>query len=289
MVTVLAALGIVYPPNTGLIHKGAPRTNALAPIALAKLVNAAKIRTSDPQWQQAQKEVSENSKLFDKNFVRNDGELQAAVLRNGPEGTKKITLTFDDGPHPGYTESLLKILKQEKVPATFFLVGFMAQKSPDLVRQIKAAGFEIGSHTYSHVTLTKLSPEQRLTEYQASINVLNSITGAPVRYFRPPGGDFDPNVIRDASRFGMRTVLWTNDPADYRNPSPNVQLDRMKTHLESGDIILLHDGSKSTLATLSEFIRYARKKGYQFVGLDDLRPAKLATKAYQTPISSVRR
>ncbi|MBI1334805.1 MAG: polysaccharide deacetylase family protein [Armatimonadetes bacterium] len=251
-----------------------PTTPRRAPepwhIELAPKVNSAKLRVEASTWKSAQREVSANKSRLE-GGPETLQELRKSILKEGPETGKKIALTFDDGPHLKATDDLIKILKEEHVPATFFVVGFMAEKYPNLVRSIKAAGFEIGNHSYSHVTLTKLTTEEILTEYKANNDVIQRLTGAPARYCRPPGGDIDSEVVRNAAKLGMTTVLWTADPADYSNPKDDLLLDREVAKLDSGAIFLLHDGSKSTLATLREFIHVARKKGYKFVSLDEMR------------------
>ena len=240
-----------------------------AQIALARGINAARVRMNDLDWKVADREVNLNKRLNGEHQLHQ--VARDSVLREGPDSGKKITLTFDDGPHPIFTDALIKILKEEHVPATFFVVGFMADQNPDLVRKIKTAGFEVANHTYSHATLTKIPAEQVLTEYQASNDVIKRLTGASARYCRPPGGDFNNNVLKSAAELGMTTVLWTDDPGDYANPGDSVLLEREVAKLEPGAIILLHDGSQNTLDTLREFIHVAKKKGYTFVGLDEMR------------------
>lgn len=263
MITVLAALGIATAMNSGR----AKGPNIIGKIPLAVKVNPAKLRTSQSAWAMAAKELASDWNRYEKKKI----DLRGSVMRNGREDGKRIAITIDDGPHPGLTEPLLKILKDEKVPATFFVVGFMAEKNPALVKAIHDGGFEVANHTYSHAKLTNMTQQQVMTEYLATNNVLREITGKTPKYCRPPGGDYDDHVLGDAARLDMTTVLWTLDPADYDNPNPKLLLERELKGLESGTILLLHDGSKSTLATLPEFIRTAKKRGYKFVTLDELR------------------
>ena len=182
-----------------------------------------------------------------------------------------MALTFDDGPHADYTLKLLDILKAKNVKATFFVIGHMADKYPDLVRREVADGHEVGNHTYSHVTLTKIPEEQIDVEYQATDDAIRRIAGKTARYCRPPGGDHNAEVLRRAATLGLTTVLWTDDPGDYLNPADELLLADETRALSPGGIILLHDGSQSTLDTLARFIDAARARGYRFVSLDDLR------------------
>src|SRR5258707_469759 len=93
-------------------------------------------------------------------------EQQLKLISHGYE-PKTIALTFDDGPHAGKTESLLKLLKQLDLKATFFVVGKMVDRNPDLVRQELAEGHEVWNHTYNHPNLDNLTEPQVAQEYQA--------------------------------------------------------------------------------------------------------------------------
>ena len=162
---------------------------------------------------------------------------------------QRIALTFDDGPHPVYTLQLLDILRRTHTPATFFVVGKQVEKNPALVQLEVAEGHEVGNHTYDHVNLTMIPPELIAYELDQCDAAIKKATGASARFFRPPGGDYNGDVIRDASQRGYITTLWTNDPGDFQKPSADLILKRTLEHLENGAIILLHDGIPQTLAS----------------------------------------
>ena len=239
-------------------------------VAFAR-VNPAKMLTEDVNWIEAAREVQADQGRIDRQLHRlSEEELNKYVVRKGSTRGLKIALTFDDGPHPDFTPKLVEILKEEKIPATFFMIGHMAETYPQMVRLVNSAGFEIANHTYSHVTLTKITNKQAATEYRACSDMLQRLTGKPVHYCRPPGGDFDLNVLEAASVLGLKTVLWTDDPGDYDNPGDHVLLESEISKLSPGGIILLHDGSKDTLDTLKQFIQSCKQRGYHFVTLDEL-------------------
>jgi len=121
------------------------------------------------------------------------------------------------------------------------------------------------------VTLTKLTDEQAGTEYRATNDILKKLTGKTPRYCRPPGGDFDLNVLEAAIGEGLTTVLWTDDPGDYNNPGDTILLETETAKLSAGGILLLHDGSQDTIDTLAKFIASCKRRGFQFVTLDELR------------------
>jgi peptidoglycan/xylan/chitin deacetylase (PgdA/CDA1 family) len=101
--------------------------------------------------------------------------------------------------------------------------------------------------------------------------------GVEVHYFRPPGGDYNEQVLRQAVGRGYVTTLWTDDPSDYSRPGADVILQRSLDHLENGAIILFHDGIKQTAAILPAFIAEARKRGFEFVKVSDLERSQSAS------------
>lgn len=252
--------------------KPAEETKRPTAVVRARGINPAKVRASDPDWQFARKEIDASQDELEAK-VESMGEkgLRQYVLHRGPATRNEVALTFDDGPHPNFTPKLLDILKRANVKATFFVIGFMAEKYPDLVKRIAADGHEVGNHTYSHVTLTKLTDPEVLTELAANDEVIAKLTGRKVRYCRPPGGDFAAKTLELAGSLGLTTVLWTDDPGDYANPGDTVLMEREMRALRPGGIILLHDGSQDTLDTLGKLIEAVEAKGFKFVTLDELR------------------
>jgi len=240
-------------------------------VAIAR-INPAKMLNTDPDWVDASREVDADQGRLDQQLKRlSKTELDHFVIRRGNISGLKIALTFDDGPHPLYTPKLVQILKEANVPATFFMIGHMANSYPDMVKLAASNGFEIGNHTYSHVTLTKLTDEQADTEYRATNDILKKLTGKNPRYCRPPGGDYDLNVLEAAYGEGLTTVLWTDDPGDYTNPGDQILLETETAKVSAGGIILLHDGSQDTIDTLPKFIASCKRRGFRFVTLDELR------------------
>ncbi len=191
-------------------------------------------------------------------------------LIHGDREKKYIALTFDDGPHPKFTPRLLAFLKQYKVKATFFVVGEMAEKYPQLVKAEADEGHCVGNHTYHHVNLTKIDPGYVATEIEACNEVVKRITGHTPRYFRPPGGDYNHQTAEICEAMNQMMVLWSDDPGDFRKPGESVIELRLLNKVKGGAIILLHDGIEQTLAVLPQVIATLRKQGYEFVTIDQL-------------------
>lgn len=225
----------------------------------------------DKFWQRAKQEVDKSVLEL---FAQHQAELERGIkyhkLIKGNPRKKQVAITFDDGPHPSYTPRLLEILKQHGVKATFFLVGEMGEKYPDLVKAEIAAGHSVGNHTYHHVNLTRIPLEQVATEIKACGEVLQGITGRPPRLFRPPGGDYDKKVAEAAEALGYTMVLWTDDPGDYAKPGAKVIESRLLSSISPGGVVLIHDGIQQTLDVLPQILAYLKGKGYQFVTIDEM-------------------
>ena len=188
-----------------------------------------------------------------------------------PDG-KSIALTFDDGPHPQYTERILDILKQYQVPCTFFLVGKQVERYPDLVRKIFREGHEIENHTYSHRDLRTLSKSELSNELEKTGDLVKSITAQKMKYFRPPGGHYNAAVVKIAGDLGYKMALWTVFPKDHSNPPLRLIQERILKNSHGNEVVLLHSGIENTLKALPDLITSLRKEGFRFVRLSENGP-----------------
>jgi peptidoglycan/xylan/chitin deacetylase (PgdA/CDA1 family) len=197
------------------------------------------------------------------------------VLRRvGANGKKVVALTFDDGPWPEHTAEILDILKEEEVPATFFMLGLRVKKEPEVARRIVAEGHDVGNHTYRHVDLTDVKPEIQRREIRGTNNVIRATTGVQPEWFRPPMGQVDSSAYREIKAAGLRPALWTVDPQDWRkNASAGAIAREVVSATKPGSVILLHDGGgnrSQTTKALPWIIHELHKRGYEFVLLGDL-------------------
>jgi peptidoglycan/xylan/chitin deacetylase (PgdA/CDA1 family)/sulfur carrier protein ThiS len=134
---------------------------------------------------------------------------------------RAVALTFDDGPSPQYTPRILAGLTKLRVRATFFVIGYLAEANPDLVRQELRLGMTVGNHSYNHPEVPPFAqlPPQLLTDEIALGEQVLSRLGAQPHLFRPPGGSSSQGVVRAAAALGQRVVLWSVDPADWNSGS----------------------------------------------------------------------
>lgn len=202
--------------------------------------------------------------------------IRHAVLGSAADGRiagpKLIALTFDDGPYPVDTPMLLAVLRAEHVPGTFFLIGRDAEQYPGLVRAIAAGGNEIANHTETHPDLDALDAQAVTAELTAGAATLGRWTVDPDvrREFRPPHGRFREATLAAAQRAGYDTILWTDDPGDWRNVSRTVLATHIARYATSPEILLLHSGRPETVALLPGIIRRFRSAGYTFTTVASL-------------------
>jgi peptidoglycan/xylan/chitin deacetylase (PgdA/CDA1 family) len=167
----------------------------------------------------------------------------ADAVVKGPRGARGVALTFDDGPHPRWTRSVLERLATRRVRATFFVVGWKAEKYPDVVRAIVDAGHSLGLHSYAHDRLFALRGSRRVREdLERGLGVLETITGRRPALFRPPIGHTNPTIARVADALDLTVVGWTIAGRDgLASARPRDVIARVRRDLRDGAIVLLHD------------------------------------------------
>ena len=185
---------------------------------------------------------------------------------------KLIALTFDDGPYPVTTPLLLGRLRDLHVPATFFLIGRDAEQFPDLARAIAADGHEIADHTLTHPDLDRLPPAAVVAELRDGAAALERIAPDPAarRLFRPPHGRYTADTLVAAQSAGFDTILWNDDPGDWRAVGPDALLRHIVAHATVPEIVLLHSGRVATVDALPAVVAWYRAAGYRFVTVGSL-------------------
>ena len=214
------------------------------------------------------------------------------VIRSGPTTTPLVALTFDDGPSPDWTTTILTTLEQTHTPATFFVVGSNVQARPNVLRREAADGFVIGIHTWDHPLMSRLSPAARAWELSATAAVIHKVLGRRycLPYWRPPFGDYNADVLRQAQALGLTTVNWNVDPQDWALPGVQLIADRVLSAARPGSIILLHDGYFNrwqTARALPLIIQGLRARGLVPVTLPQLLAGTLPSPPPPTPTATL--
>ena len=183
---------------------------------------------------------------------------------------KCIALTFDAGPSK-HTPRLLKILKEKKVHATFFLLGKRhIEKYPQLVKRMSDEGHEVASHTWDHKILTDISDHQVRDELRRPNDAIKRITGRKPTLMRPPQGRTDANIHEICKELGLAEVLWSVTAKDYATTDSALITKRVLDQADRDGIILLHDIYSGTVPAVPGIIDALKKRGYTFVTVPQL-------------------
>ena len=211
--------------------------------------------------------------------IRRTGLVDQA---SGANTSKKIALTFDDGPDPQWTPQILDILHRYHVPATFFVVGQNAEAHPGLISREWNDGMEIGNHSYTHPEMDRVSPLQTRLELDATQRVIEAITGHMTTLWRAPNradsepsteADFDP--VYQGDQLGYLFIGEKIDPTDWK---PGIKADQIVRNVlanaNNGNAVLLHDAGGETRAetvkALPLIIEGLKARGYTFVPVSAL-------------------
>jgi len=204
----------------------------------------------------------------------------------------KLAITFDDGPNPSITPKLLDLLAKHNARATFFLVGKFVRECPEMTREILARGHALGNHTDTHPNLFLCGPRKSEAELKRCADAIRLAAGVEPRWFRPPFGFRSPWLSEIVNRQGMRTVMWTRIPGDWRVKPAEWLIKRMNPIAENarrklpprkgyggltGDILCLHDGNHRhmngdrthTLSALEYWLPRWSDLGLEFVTMDE--------------------
>ncbi|WP_145409598.1 delta-lactam-biosynthetic de-N-acetylase [Paenibacillus xylanexedens] len=196
----------------------------------------------------------------------------------GDTKQKELYLTFDNGYENGFTPAILDVLRDKKVPAAFFVTGHYLKDQSELVKRMAAEGHVVGNHSWSHPDMTRISNDKIRTELDQVKSEINRLTGQQVSFLRPPRGIFNARTLAESRAQGYVNVFWS---VAYKDWDTNVQRgadyarQQVLKQLHPGAVILLHSVSKDNTEALGSIIDEARRQGYVFKHLNDLK-----TKSY---------
>jgi len=214
--------------------------------------------------------------LLDESIAHLDGYFSRHRLTKMLSGSRRIILTFDDGPHPKTTPQILEILRRRNLKAVFFVLGIQAEKHPELLKQIHDEGHIIGNHSFSHKNLARISPEKLEEELVRTSNIIERVTGKKPEYMRPPYGSMNKQVVSAVHRLGMKIVLWTIDPKDWQHKNETGIVRSLERQLGfgKGDLrggaILLHDIYPSTVRALEPLLDKLSANEFNISSIDRL-------------------
>lgn len=164
------------------------------------------------------------------------------ALSQGPGARAEVALTFDDGPDPQFTPRVLDALDAAELRATFFVVGSAVEAHPEIVRDARRRGHEIGTHLFSHARETVYDSAAFDHELSRCKRQLEDLLGEPLRWLRFPYGQRGRQRCREVERrYGVRAAHWTYSSHDTRAQNELEVRARVAVALRPGAIVLLHD------------------------------------------------
>jgi peptidoglycan/xylan/chitin deacetylase (PgdA/CDA1 family) len=193
-------------------------------------------------------------------------------------GTKRLALTFDDGPNDPHTFRLMEILAKHKVKATFFLIGRYVKQRPDIARELVQARYVVGNHTFSHPNLIFASARETRMQLLDCEDALTNSVGEHSRLFRPPFGGRRPGTLKIVRELGLEPVMWNVTGWDWRGKTAEYVERKVQRQIRGGDVILLHDGSHATfgadrsqtVVATDRLIGRYKAEGYEFVTVPEM-------------------
>jgi len=193
----------------------------------------------------------------------------AALAQLGP---REVAITFDDGPRPGSTPSILATLAAQCVKATFFMVGESVEQHPELARQVRDAGHAVGGHGYRHEHFPQLSPEAQLADLEKLRGALRKGLGTELVAYRFPYLEETP-TLKDALAASNVTVMSVDAAIDDWLPDQTPEMlaarlaERLRASPDHGHILLFHDAFDGTAAALPLLLATLKREGYAVVQL----------------------
>ncbi len=190
----------------------------------------------------------------------------------GNKESKNIYVTFDLGYEAGYTESILNTLKENNVPAAFFITAHYANSASDLVQRMIDDGHIIGNHTVNHKSMPSLNQEQLTDELMNLHTAIYQKFNYEMKYMRPPKGEYSELALSYTTKLGYIPVMWSFAYADWdeaKQPSKEDGIKKITQNVHNGEIMLLHATSKTNMEILDTVIKQIKDMGYEFKSLDE--------------------
>ena len=190
----------------------------------------------------------------------------------GNSEEKKIYMTFDLGYESGYTSKILDVLKENNVPAAFFITAHYVNTASDLVQRMIDEGHIVGNHTVNHKSMPSISEEEIKKELMNLHSAIYEKFNYEMTYMRPPKGEYSERALDTTVKLGYIPVMWSFAYADWdesNQPSHQDGIKKIVENTHNGEIMLLHATSKTNMEILDTVIKQIKDMGYEFKALDE--------------------
>jgi len=181
--------------------------------------------------------------------------------------SKKLVLTFDDGPHPIYTREVMGILRKYNLPATFFVCGKESELHPEIIKELIEVGHEIGNHSWNHKNMIFKTPKKIRKELARTDQLLRNLGVKGDIHFRPPFTRFFIVTPLIAATMKKKLFLWNIPSKDYRSKSVDEIVGRILKRVKKGGIIVMHDGRADrslSVQALERLLPILIQRGFEF-------------------------
>lgn len=200
-------------------------------------------------------------------YVTLDNTYENESGYNYTNSKKSVAFTFDDSPNKNKTNKILNYLEDNHFHATFFIMGEKTINNLDLLINIKNTGNEIGSHTYNHKNMSKLSNNEIINDYNKMNNIYKSLYNTNLKYIRPPYGIIKKSQL---NLIDTSFILWSLDTQDWKYRDKDYIVNYVINNIKDGDIILFHDSYDTTVEAIKELLPKLYSMNYQVMSVSEL-------------------
>ncbi|GKX66111.1 delta-lactam-biosynthetic de-N-acetylase [Inconstantimicrobium mannanitabidum] len=246
------------------------KLTAFVPFLLCTLLSAGPLSNKELNWYFVQHGQSISAPKEASQFID-----KYNVYYVGDQSKKQIFLTFDEGYENGYTAKILDVLKENKVPAAFFVVKPYIKQNPDLIKRMEAEGHLVCNHSSTHPSMASVTDPTKFNKEFDDVNEeYKKLVGKDIpKFFRPPMGKFSESSLQKTQEKGYKTVFWSFAYRDWlvdNQPTHIFAKNKILGKAHSGEIMLLHAVSKTNTEILDDIIKELKNQGYEFKSLNDL-------------------
>ncbi len=202
------------------------------------------------------------------NSISSASYMQEPIYQ-GNTGQKAVSITVNVDWGEEFIPEMLKEFEKSGARVSFFVTGNWAEKNAELLKNMHEQGHSIQNHGYKHVHFASLSSTQTAEEIRKAEEVIYNITGNKTRFFAPPYGEQNRQILQGVHSLGYDLIMWSVDTIDWQRPGPDTIVKRVINKVHNDAIILMHP-TEPSLKALPQLLKYLKDEGYQIVTIDQI-------------------